>query len=74
MAKKLTMTEALRAGLAEAPSFKAVERATGVSRHSLMRFARGDQSLRLDIADELLNYLNVEVRRTKRGRARKGGK
>jgi len=53
MAKKPTMTELLRQALNQTKSFKAIERETGVLRQSLMKFARGEQSLRLDKADIL---------------------
>jgi plasmid maintenance system antidote protein VapI len=62
------MTELLREALAEAESFAAVERATGVKRQSLMKFARGEQSLRLDMADRLATYFGIESRRTRRGK------
>ncbi len=57
------MTELLRAALKEAESFLGVERATGVKRQSLMKFARGEQSLRLDLADKLAEHFGIEVRR-----------
>ena len=38
---------------------------TGIERTSLMRFARGDQSLRLDIADRLAAYFGLELTRRK---------
>ena len=57
------MTELLQKALNDAPSFKAVERETGVLRQSLMKFARGEQSLRLDKADILAEYFGIEVTR-----------
>ena len=57
------MTELLQKALNEAESFKAVERDTGVLRQSLMKFARGEQSLRLDKADILAEYFRIEVKR-----------
>ncbi|MDP6543512.1 MAG: hypothetical protein QGH60_05930 [Phycisphaerae bacterium] len=57
------MTELLRAALNQAESFNSVERNTGVTRQSLMKFARGEQSLRLDKADILAEYFGIEVRR-----------
>lgn len=59
------MTELLRAALAEAPSLREVERETGVKRQSMMKFLRGEQSLRLDIADRLADYFGVLVTRRK---------
>ena len=63
MARKPTMTESLREALNQAESFNSVERNTGVTRQSLMKFARGEQSLRLDKADILAEYFGIEVRR-----------
>ena len=63
MARKPTMTELLQKALNKAKSFKAIERDTGVLRQSLMKFARGEQSLRLDKADVLAEYFGIEVRR-----------
>jgi hypothetical protein len=63
MARKQTMTELLQQALNKANSFKAVERDTGVLRQSLMKFARGEQSLRLDKADILAEYFGIEARR-----------
>ncbi len=58
------MTDALRRAIAESgESFKALERATGVTRQSLMRFARGEQTIRLDSADELAAYFGIQVYR-----------
>lgn len=54
------MTELLRAALAEAPSLRELERQTGVKRQSMMKFLRGEQSLRLDIADKLASYFCIE--------------
>ena len=54
------MTELLRKALAEAESLRAIERATGVKRQSMMKFLRGEQSLRLDKADILAEHLGIE--------------
>ena len=62
------MTELLREAIAEAPSLNSIQEAIGVQRASLMRFARGEQSLRLDIADRLADYLGIESRRVPRKR------
>ena len=57
-----TMTEALRQALGESEiSFLALERETGIKRQSLMKFARGEQSLRLDIADRLAEFFGLTV-------------
>ena len=60
------MSELLRAGLAEAESLRAVERATGLKRQSLAKFMRGEQSLRLDLADKLAEYFGIEAKRKRR--------
>ena len=57
------MTKLLRQALSNAESLRAVERATGVKRQSMMKFLRGDQSLRLDKADLLAAYFGIEVQR-----------
>src|SRR5262245_5236379 len=51
-----TIAAALRQALGEAPSLYAVAKATGVQKTSLIRFLRGEQSLRLDMADRLAAY------------------
>jgi transcriptional regulator with XRE-family HTH domain len=57
-----TMTEALREAITESElSFKALERETGVLRQSLMKFARGERSLRLDNADKLADFFEIEA-------------
>ncbi len=57
-----TMSEALREAIADSElSFKTLERETGVLRQSLMKFARGETSLRLDIADTLAEYFEIKI-------------
>ena len=61
-----TMTEAIREAITESElSFKALERETGVLRQSLMKFAAGEQTLRLDAADKLAEFFGIEVSRRK---------
>lgn len=43
-------------------SFKAMERETGVVRQSLMKFVRGETSLRLDVADKLAAYFGLVLK------------
>jgi plasmid maintenance system antidote protein VapI len=43
-------------------NFKALERETKVARASVMRFVRGSQSLRLDMADRLAAYFGLRLR------------
>ena len=60
--KNLTAT--LRRAIKESKSsFLAMEQATGIKRQSLMKFARGEQSLRLDAADRLAEYFGLELRK-----------
>lgn len=56
-----TMTELLREALAKAESLRAVERATGVKRQSLMKFVRCEQTLRLDAADKLAEHFGIKA-------------
>jgi plasmid maintenance system antidote protein VapI len=65
---KPTMTELLREALAEAHSLYAVGKATGVQKASLIRFARGEQSLRLDMADKLAAYFGLTLTAKRKGR------
>ena len=59
-----TMTEAIREAIAESElSFKALERETGVLRQSLMKFAAGKQTLRLDSADKLAEFFGIVIKR-----------
>jgi plasmid maintenance system antidote protein VapI len=46
-------------------SYNALAQATGVTRASILRFVRGDQSLRLDKADLLAAHLGLTL--TKQG-------
>jgi len=64
--KHRTITETLRQAICDSElSFKALERETGVVRQSLMKFARGERSLRLDMADRLAKYFDLEVTQRK---------
>jgi len=64
------MTELLREALAEAveqgQSIRSIAREAGLKHPALLKFLRGDQSLRLDLADRLAAYLGIESRRTRR--------
>jgi plasmid maintenance system antidote protein VapI len=69
MAGRQPMTEALRRAIAESGmAHIALERATGVKRGSIMRFLRGETSLRLDVADKLAAYFGLELRPKRKGR------
>jgi plasmid maintenance system antidote protein VapI len=57
-----TMSDVIRRAIVESGiSHQRLERATGVTRASIMRFVRGDQSLRLDKADLLAQYFGLEL-------------
>jgi plasmid maintenance system antidote protein VapI len=51
-------------------NYKALERETGVTRASIMRFVRGSQSLRLDMADRLAAHFGLELRPKRKGKGR----
>jgi len=56
------MTAALRQAISNSELlFKALERETDLLRKSLMEFVRGETSLRLDIADTLAEYFELEI-------------
>jgi hypothetical protein len=65
--KPLTMTEVLRQAIvdSEIPMLR-LSNETGIERASLIRFVRGDQSLRLDMADKLAEYFALELRHRER--------
>ena len=54
-----SLTDLLRKALAEADSMRAVARACGLNHAALLRFARGDQSMRLEAADKLAAYFGI---------------
>lgn len=57
-----SMSEVLRAAIvASGVPYKTLERETGVTRASIMRFVRGSQSLRLDMADKLAAYYGLTL-------------
>ncbi len=56
------MTEALKHAIrASGKSLYLISKDTGVNEDSIARFYRGDQSLRLDRADVLAEYLGLEI-------------
>jgi plasmid maintenance system antidote protein VapI len=58
-----SLSDVLKPALAESGlAHIALERATGVKRASIMRFLRGETSLRLDKADRLAAFLGLELR------------
>jgi plasmid maintenance system antidote protein VapI len=62
-------TDALRKAIAESGmAHIALERETGVKRQSIMKFMRGETSLRLDIADRLAAFFGLTVKAKRKGR------
>lgn len=68
MKPESTMTDLLREALAEAESLNSVAVATGVQKASLIRFLRGEQSLRLDMADRLAAHFGLVTLRERKGK------
>ena len=57
-----TLSTILRSAITASGSpYKALERETGVARASIMRFVRGSQSLRLDMAERLAAHFGLEL-------------
>jgi plasmid maintenance system antidote protein VapI len=66
-----TITDSLRETIiASGMTMKALGRETGVQRLSIARFVRGEQSIRLDVADKLAAYFGLVLQpiRKKKGR------
>jgi len=63
MANEQSMTEMLRQRINDSGvPFLTLEQQTGVLRQSLMKFARGERTIRLDAADKLASYFGLELR------------
>jgi plasmid maintenance system antidote protein VapI len=61
---KAPISDLLRKTIARSGvSYNVLQKETGVTRASIMRFVRGDQSLRLDMADRLAAYFDLELRK-----------
>jgi plasmid maintenance system antidote protein VapI len=61
---KSPITDLLRRTIAESGvSYNALQKETGVTRASIMRFVEGRQSLRLDMADRLAAYFGLALRK-----------
>jgi plasmid maintenance system antidote protein VapI len=59
-----TVTEALKKAIADSGlTYSDIERETGVKRASVLRFMRGERTLRLDMADRLVAFFGIEIRR-----------
>jgi hypothetical protein len=64
--RKSPVTDLLRSTIAKSGiPYNQLEHATGVKRASIIRFLRGDQSMRLDLAERLMVYFGLEVRKRK---------
>ena len=64
--RKSPITDLLKRTIAESGiPYNQLERETGVKRASITRFLRGDQSMRLDLAERLMVYFGREVRKRK---------
>jgi hypothetical protein len=69
MAKGQAISDVLRAAINRSGmAYIALERETKVQRHSIMRFMRGEQSLRLDKAELLAAYFGLELQPKRKGR------
>jgi transcriptional regulator with XRE-family HTH domain len=67
-----SISEMLRQAITESGlSLLEIQRATGVKRASIMRFLRGERSLRLDKADALAAYFGLQVTQRKTSKSRK---
>jgi len=65
---KQPITEVLKKAIAESgKSLIGIQKETGVNRISLIRFMRGETSLRLDVADKLAAYFELELRARAKG-------
>jgi plasmid maintenance system antidote protein VapI len=56
------ISDALRRAIIDSgEAYNAIERATGISRASILRFVRGEKSFRLDMADRLAEHFGLEL-------------
>jgi plasmid maintenance system antidote protein VapI len=64
-----SISDALRRAIAECGlSHNAIAKATGVQRASIDRFMNGERTLRLDKADALAAFFNLETKPKAKGR------
>lgn len=67
--RRSPITDMLRKTVADSKvPLLVLQQETGVKRASIMRFLRGDQSLRLDKADALAEYFGLRLVTAKTGR------
>jgi hypothetical protein len=63
------LTDLLRRAIVESEiPLLILQKETGVDRASIRRFVRGEQSLRLDLADQLADYLGLKLVRQRKGK------
>ena len=63
MNEELSITDVLRRAILESGiPFLTLEQETGVTRQSLMKFARGERTIHLDAADRLSRFFGLELR------------
>ena len=63
------ISDLLRRTIAESGiPYLTLESETGIARASIMRFVRGTQFLRLDLADRLAAYFGLELRPKRKGK------
>ena len=77
MKEEPSITDVLRRAILESEiPYLTLEQKTGVTRQSLMKFARGERTIHLDAADKLARYFRLELRPVvkgaKRAKATKG--
>ena len=61
------MSDAIKQAVRDSgQSLYAICKATGLNEDALSRFMRGQTSMRLDLADKLAAYLEIECRPTRR--------
>lgn len=74
MNEKQSITDILRRAIVESGiPYLTLEQATGITRQSLMKFARAERTIHLDAADRLADYFGLELRPVvKRAKATKG--
>ena len=68
MKEELSITDVLRRAILESEiPYLTLEQKTGVTRQSLMKFARGERTIHLDAADKLATYFGLELRPVVKG-------
>lgn len=60
------MTQMLRMALNNADSVRATAKAAALSHAALVRFKSGQQSLRMDLSNQLTAHFQIECRRVRR--------